>query len=281
MSALEAAYSRGAKLLVEAGADPNVRDDADDRPDLTPLMLATQNGDTKTVRLLLSLGADPDRVDEEGRSALAYARLRRSRPLQRLLEGLTSEDLKQKARQVFSDRKLKGLHDELVEAAKARDMKRVRALIGQGVNPDGTGKMWGEPATVPAAEAGNVEMLRFLLEAGASPTGNGGWIPLTAAAGAGSFPCVHLLLEAGANINQSGAILPPIADAAVAGHVEMVKYLLEQGADPEKSDCYGHTAKSILDRSIAKFPDHPTTPRCREALALIEAAIAAKRRRGT
>lgn len=59
----------------------------------TPLMIAARTGQVETVRALLSAGADPNRVDAAGRTALQYAVEARQQPLVDLLLPLTSEPL--------------------------------------------------------------------------------------------------------------------------------------------------------------------------------------------
>ena len=60
------------RMLLQAGAD---KDKANNSPhgDLTPLMIATCRRNVEAVRTLLAAGADEQRVDDEGRTALAIA----------------------------------------------------------------------------------------------------------------------------------------------------------------------------------------------------------------
>ncbi|XP_062888303.1 ankyrin repeat and LEM domain-containing protein 1 isoform X2 [Mobula hypostoma] len=58
------------KLLLQYGADPNVRSSED----LTPLHVAASWGCIKCVKLLLRNGADPSLLDQEGQSAIDLAR---------------------------------------------------------------------------------------------------------------------------------------------------------------------------------------------------------------
>ena len=72
-TALHSAVSRRqsdvARVLLEAGANPNVRQSAG----WTPLHASAMNGDLTSVELLLAAGADPTATNDEGRSVLELA----------------------------------------------------------------------------------------------------------------------------------------------------------------------------------------------------------------
>lgn len=67
--------------LLEHGANPNLADDAG----LTPLMVAAQAGRLESARHLLAAGAERDRQNELGKTALAIAREARKPKLVGLL----------------------------------------------------------------------------------------------------------------------------------------------------------------------------------------------------
>jgi ankyrin repeat protein len=60
-----------AQLLIESGADVNIRNDFS----ITPLIEAAKNNAIQVAELLLDNGADPSVVDNDGCTALDYARL--------------------------------------------------------------------------------------------------------------------------------------------------------------------------------------------------------------
>jgi uncharacterized protein len=68
-SAVSRLQSDVVRILLEAGANPNVRQSAG----WTPLHAAAMNGDVISVELLLVSGADPTATNDEGRSVIDLA----------------------------------------------------------------------------------------------------------------------------------------------------------------------------------------------------------------
>jgi ankyrin repeat protein len=160
------------------------------------------------------------------------------------------------------------LNDKLIAAVKANDVAGVKALLEQGapVNARETaeGSDEGYTALLYAVENRFLPLTRLLLHSGADPTLSAGpqhAFPLLKAARSGEPEMVALLLAYGANINQKrpgdgmdalaiacleghlpiverlvarkAAVEPQDLSYAIgAGHVEVVKRLLEAGADP-------------------------------------------------
>ena len=133
----------------------------------------------------------------------------------------------------------------LVEAAKAREISTVRALLPQKVDvnsryPDGaTALHW-------AAHWGDLETADLLIRAGAdvNATNELGVMPLALACETGNGAMVQKLLEAGANPNV--ALRPvdtPLMLASRSGSVEAVKALLTHDARVNaKESTKGQTA---------------------------------------
>ena len=81
---------------------------------------------------------------------------------------------------------------------------------------------------------------------------------LTAAAEKGHLPVVRFLVEQGADMEKTDRNgNSPLMYATMVGHVEMVRYLLEQGANRDKANSEGytslHVAASCSHLEIAKL----------------------------
>ena len=160
------------------------------------------------------------------------------------------------------------LNDKVIAAVQANDVEAVRTLLEQGAPVDARGAGEGSDqaytALLYAVEHQFLPLTRLLLRSGADPTLSAGpqnVFPLLKAARSGEPDMVALLLAYGANINQkrpsdgmdalaiacleghlaiverlvarNAAVEPQDLSYAIgAGHVEVVKRLLEAGADP-------------------------------------------------
>lgn len=132
----------------------------------------------------------------------------------------------------------------LIEAVKAGDAERVRALLESGADA-GAAELDGSTALLWASHRDDVETVRLLIEAGADASGGNdlGATPLWAASENGSTAVVRMLLEAGADPNRellSGET--PVMVAARAGSTEVVRQLVAAGADLDRQGSRGQTA---------------------------------------
>jgi ankyrin repeat protein len=75
----------------------------------------------------------------------------------------------------------------------------------------------------------------------------------------GDLAIAKRLLEAGANVNAKAESAAPIHGAVMGGSAEMVRLLLEQGADPSLPDYKGRGARQLADdmgrRDLAELFD--------------------------
>jgi len=132
----------------------------------------------------------------------------------------------------------------LIEAVKAGDAERVRALLESGADA-GEAELDGSTALLWASHRDDVETTRLLVEAGAdvSAANDLGASPLWAASENGSTAVVRTLLDAGADPDRellSGET--PVMVAARAGSADVVRQLAAAGADLDRQGSRGQTA---------------------------------------
>jgi ankyrin repeat protein len=166
----------------------------------------------------------------------------------------------------------------LIFAAREGDLESSKLLLDGGADVNGTSE-YGWTPLLTAVNNRNYKLAVYLLERGANPNlaNKGGWTPLYLATDnrnieGGDYPVprpdldhlevIKALLDKGANVNQavkentltrtiftmqwffeSGAT--PFIRAAQSSDVELMKLLLERGADPKVRTDYGDTALTL------------------------------------
>ncbi|MCF7853260.1 MAG: ankyrin repeat domain-containing protein [Candidatus Pacebacteria bacterium] len=139
----------------------------------------------------------------------------------------------------------------LCEAAHAGKYTTVKQALDAGANPNVADGQMHTPLML-AAYNGHADIVKALLAAGADvdrtdPVGRTALM----FASSGPFPdAVRALLAHGANVNLSdrGEGWTPLMWAAAEGNLEVVKILLESGADKERKDADKDTAYSFAVR---------------------------------
>jgi ankyrin repeat protein len=198
------------RLLVERGADVN----ASVPPRLTPLAFAAAYGQLEAMQALLDLGAEVDVANQTGVTALhAAAHSDRIESMRWLME--QGADIHQRNARGFT---------ALAAAAHGGHPEVVKLLLEHGAR---SGENNGDRSVVSlAAEAGHGDVVRLLLDRGAPvSTGLRYDSPLIRyAARHGDMELVRDLLERGAPMRRWNMGLE---EAAEAGHVEAVQFLLE------------------------------------------------------
>ncbi len=224
MAAAYYGHKKVVKTLLEAGANPNLLSDDDGLGmGMTALMLVAgsffAHNRQAIVKLLLSGGADVNQQGTRGRTAIFYAALAGSGYrdcVETLIAAGANLDLR-------DDRG----HTVLTAVAAAENYPLLNLLIQSGVNTTGLMSV----QLIQAATAGNVERVRALLSERVNLNLERG-AAIGSAAAAGHTEIVELLIRAGANVNLSNrAGFTPLASAAYAGHGEIVRLLIEAGAD--------------------------------------------------
>ena len=132
----------------------------------------------------------------------------------------------------------------LIDAVRAGDSVRVRALLAAGADADAA-QADGSSALLWASHRDDLQTVQLLIEAGADVSvGNDlGATPLWAASENGNTAVIRTLLAAGADPNRellSGET--PVMVAARAGSAAVVRQLAAAGADLDRQGSRGQTA---------------------------------------
>lgn len=123
----------------------------------------------------------------------------------------------------------------------------------------------GDSAIMLASYLGNLKVVKELLQRGAA-INHPGWTPLHYAATAGHLELIRLLLEHHAYIDaESPNKTTPLMMASRNGNIQVVQLLIEQGADIELKNALGMTALDFAE-SVEQ----------RENAALLRQAMAAR-----
>ncbi len=202
---------------VEAGRDVNGRD----MQDLTALMHAARRGKLEVVRYLLDHGADPNltyREDPEG------------------------------------ERPLENAGSALSLAAEGGHAEVVRLLVERGADIEQE-LFWEYTALMKACEKGQAQSALTLLEIGADVNhcGTAKDYPLLCAAASGDVNTLAILLKWKADLEcEDVAGYNALHRAIEKRRIEMVKYLLNQGMDPNHPS---HTGTPLRIAREKNFPE--------------------------
>ena len=284
--------------LIRAGADVN-------RPTpegVTALMLAIDNGHDTVAKLLLDRGADPELWDWWGRTALYIAVDRRACALGSGsgcdTGGPGASGVPESNGEIIDALLAAGVDPDpqlnFHRPSRGGNSGRfVDPLMGTGATP-----------LLRATMAGDAEIVRALLAAGADPRVNAmGLTPFLVAAGVGAghiggtglaaeysaggpvdMELMELLLRNGADVNDQVTgtrtysmriTRAPSANegrtalhvAVETGRLDLVRYLLSEGADTEIADAGGLTAIDLVGGNTESQPDGGPAAEIRGLLA--------------
>ena len=120
----------------------------------------------------------------------------------------------------------------------APNTAKVRALLAAGADVNAVSQLGRTPLLIAASANGTAESIRLLLARGAkvNVTDTLGMTPLTAAALVNDTEVVKLLVEHGADVKvpaATGILATPLMAAATNGNVASVRLLLDRGANPQ------------------------------------------------
>jgi len=140
----------------------------------------------------------------------------------------------------------------LLRATMGNDMEVVQALLAKGASPN----------------INDMGMTAFLVSAGAASSRGGGGLAGPAPANAANIPLMDLLLQHGAYVNaqvtgtntysmriarapSTNEGMTALHIAAQSGRADLVRYLLDKGANPEIVDSNGHKPIDLVGLSPA------------------------------
>jgi ankyrin repeat protein len=163
------------------------------------------------------------------------------------------------------------LIDELVGNAHG-NLARVEEILTKHPELIAASATWNETPIEAATQMGNRTIMRFLIDHGAPvdfftalalgqvdearadlqsdpelarSRGVHDLPVLYFAAIGGSIPAAHMLIDAGADLNAKAEAAAPIHGAVMGGNPEMVRFLVESGADASLPDYKGRDARAL------------------------------------
>jgi ankyrin repeat protein len=270
------------QTLIDAGANL----DAQDNYDTTPVVMAILNGHLGVAALLLESGADPNLQDRYGRTPLFTA------------TDLNTLDVNPRpAPAITGDYRPADIVRLAIENGAEVDLAISDQGLPQWVAQGGSHNPMLFDGATPlfrAAMSGDIEIMNMLLEAGADPhamTGEqpcrredptyceedsylgpeGQVTPLMAAAGIGwrlgisrgresdAIEAIQILLDLGADINQTNQNGNTALHGAATRHsIEIIEFLVANGADPHAKNVKGWTPLDIvLGQPDFAIPENP------------------------
>ncbi|KAF8204376.1 ankyrin repeat-containing domain protein [Mycena galopus ATCC 62051] len=132
------------------------------------------------------------------------------------------------------------LSHPLIESAVTGNLELSKYLLAEGADVNFHSARDGRPPLYHAAAHNHLDMVQFLIASGADPNNYGKLcIPLFAAC---NTDVAQVLLDAGANLHAEDRDGYNILGAAVTGaDLEMARFFLERGVDPNHEDFDGET----------------------------------------
>jgi ankyrin repeat protein len=293
------------QALLDGGADVNAKDEVG----TTILMHAVLDADAGVVKLLLSKGADANAQNKKGATALLWA-LHDPDKVKLLLDRGAkvpeeavfvaaaipggSRTLKLLADRGANLKVSKGGFTPLGAATRGGGLDTIRFLIDRGADVGARTKSGYTALYGAASWPGNAAVVSLLLDHGADPktkvetSGLAAdvFTPVMAAAVRGDAEALKPLLDRGADANVRGGDFGRTAllMATTTGREDVVKLLLDKGANPGAKDQLGNTplrwAKKRGDSSIVKLLEkaggkEPPTPEEGEELPRLHKAVTA------
>jgi ankyrin repeat protein len=258
-----------------------------------PLIQAVKQGNTATVRALVSKGTNVNASAVDGTTALHWAVQDDNEEMVKLLLRAGAKVQTAATHGVSpltlacingNPKTIKLLLDAgadpnvalpegetaIMTAARTGNVAAARTLLEYGADVTARERWRGQDALTWAAAEAHLGMAKLLIEYGApvNTRSKGGFSPLTFAVRQGHRDMVRLLLDAGANINdttsEEGVGASPLIMAIYNADWDLAEYLLERGADPNTSTPgYAplHLAIQVRNPDVDRDPDAVQTAR--------------------
>jgi ankyrin repeat protein len=237
---------------------------------LTPLMFAAREGDVELARMLVGAGADVNAQGGDGKTALALAIFNGNYEVASFLVD-SKADVNTPDAQRFTplfwavDRRNMETAPNFPWMVTADPMPLIRKMLDAGANPnalvnntprarmrEGSPRIVFATALMRAAFAADLDLVKLLLERGADPSikSRDNETMLSAAAGLAFIHGYHrgkpederlevvkLFVELGNDVNWADDYgITPLMAAGNIGHVKVIQYLIDKGADLSAHD---------------------------------------------
>jgi uncharacterized protein len=230
-----------AELLIKAGANVNAANDLG----ATPLWTASLNGSAAMVRRLLQAGANPNATLLLGETPLMVAaRSGNADVVQQLVTRGANVNARAARGQTALMWAVAQKHPAVVSVllaggadvhTRSESWSQMEAVSPHGVPEYNREIPYGNnTALMFAARVGDLESARLLVTAGANVNDEDAWgiSVVTLAAHSGFVDLVEFLLDKGADPNRSAAGFAPLHEAIMRRDEPLVRTLLAHGADP-------------------------------------------------
>jgi ankyrin repeat protein len=239
MTALHAAVHADRLDIADALLRAGAKAAATDRYGVTPIYLASVNGNAGMIRRLLDAGVDPNAADPGGETALmTAARTGAPAALRMLLERGATVDAREPE---FGQ-------TALMIAVRENHDAAVQILLEAGASPNAQTRKGPTPAFVPPCKGTGCGSEGVGINRGGVPDRGrraevkGGMTPLLYAARDGYLSAARRLIDAGADLDLGDANgIRPLLMSLLNNHLDVARLLLSKGANVNADDFWGRT----------------------------------------